>query len=109
MTAAVGIPAEHVAQMGSDPASEKVAHTIAYDGAIMGDTMSGKPLSAAPWNAVTVPTLVRDGGASPEWRRNGVRALVSVLPNAEHRTLAGQDHGPAADVLAPVLTEFFTG
>lgn len=109
MTAAVGIPAEFVEQMGSDPASEKAAHTIAYDGAIMGDTMSGKPLSAAPWNAITVPALVMDGGESPAWQHNGVRALVALLPNAEHRTLDGQDHGPADDVLAPVLVEFFTG
>jgi len=109
MTAAVGIPAEYVEQMGSDPASEKVAHTIAYDGAIMGDTMSGKPLSSAPWAAITVPALVMDGGESPAWQHNGVRALVAALPNARHRTLEGQDHGPADDVLAPVLIEFFNG
>src|SRR5437867_6602995 len=44
MTKAVGVPVEFVAQMRNDPtwaASEAVAHTIAYDGTIMGDTMSG--------------------------------------------------------------------
>ena len=36
-----------------------------------------------------------------------VRALVAVLPNAKQRTLEGQDHGAAPEVLAPVLKEFF--
>ena len=38
-----------------------------------------------------------------------MRALASVLPDARHRTLADQDHGPADEVLAPVLVEFFAG
>src|SRR5438067_1305726 len=40
MTAGVGIPAEFVAQMRNDPmwpAMEALAHTLPYDGAIMGD------------------------------------------------------------------------
>jgi pimeloyl-ACP methyl ester carboxylesterase len=90
------------------PAMEAVAHTIAYDGRIMGDTMSGKPLSPEPWSSITVPTLVMAGGASPEYMRAGARELVSAMPNAQFRVLADQDHGPADDVLAPVLVEFFT-
>jgi hypothetical protein len=33
--------------------------------------------------------------------------IAAVLPDAERATLEGQDHGPAPDVLAPVLVEFF--
>jgi hypothetical protein len=48
MTAAVGLPAEFVAPMRSMPMwpdMEAVAHTLAYDGTIVGESMSGKPLS----------------------------------------------------------------
>jgi len=35
------------------------------------------------------------------------RALVEILPDARRRTLAGQTHAVAPEVLAPVLDEFF--
>ena len=106
------VPAEMVAQMRSTPMwpqIEAVAHTIPYDGAIMGDTMSGNPATLRKWASVTVPTLVIVGGASPAFFHNGAQTLVDILPNATSRILAGQDHGPADDVLAPVLVEFFKG
>ena len=56
LTRAVGVPAEAVAQMRADPGwsvVEGVAHTLAYDGEIMGDMMSGRPLPADRWTAVT--------------------------------------------------------
>lgn len=111
MTVAVGVPADMVAQMRSSPmwtSMEALAHTIAYDGMVMSDAMAGNPQPLQRWTSVTIPTLVMDGGASPDWQRNSVRALVDVLPNVRHRTLEGQDHGPAEEVLAPVLIEFFT-
>ena len=112
MTAAMGMPAEAIAPMRSEPmwpALEAVAHTIAYDGAIMGDTMSGIPEPLKRWASVTVPTLVMDGGDSPPMMHSGAQALVNVLPNTRYRTLAGQTHGVAPEVLAPVLMEFFLG
>ena len=111
MTTAIGIPAEFVEQMRGTPmfeSSAKAAHTIAYDGRIMGDTMWGRPLSPEPWRSITIPTLVMDGGASPAWMHAAARALADLLPNARRQTLAGQDHGPADDVLAPALFDFFT-
>jgi pimeloyl-ACP methyl ester carboxylesterase len=112
MTKAVDVPAEYVAQMRSAPfwqGMEAVAHTLAYDGAIMGNTLSGHPLPADRWASVTVATLVMDGGDSPTWAHNGVQAIVDILPNAQRRTLAGQTHAVTPEVLAPVLTEFFGG
>jgi len=38
---------------------------------------------------------------------HGTQALADVLPHARRRTLEGQDHGAAPEVLAPVLVEFF--
>jgi pimeloyl-ACP methyl ester carboxylesterase len=110
MTKVVGMPAEAVAPMRKAPAwpkMEAMAHTLAYDVAIAGDTMSGKPLPAQRWTAATAPTLVMDGGASPEWMRNGAAALADVLPDAQHRTLAGQTHEVAPEVIAPELEQFF--
>ena len=112
MTTAVEVPPAMVAEMRQAPmwpAMEKVAHTLAYDGAIMSEYMSGRPLPAGRWAAVTIPVLVMDGGASPAWARNSVQAQVDALPNAERRTLDGQTHAVAPDMLAPILADFFGG
>ena len=112
MTTAVGVLAEVVAGMREQPfwsSLESTAHTLAYDGTIMGETMGGSPAPLERWASVGIPALVIDGGVSPDWQRNAVRALVNVLPDAQHRTLEGQDHGPTSEVLAPVLVEFFLG
>lgn len=46
-------------------------------------------------------------GKSPASMRNGVKALVELLPHAQHETLAGQTHIVKPPVLAPVLAAFF--
>jgi len=112
LTTAVGVPAEVVAGTRQEPfwsSMEGVAHTLSYDGTVMGDTMGGSPAPLKRWSSITVPTLVMDGGASPAWQRHAVRALVEVLPDARQLTLEGQDHGPDSEVLAPVLVEFLLG
>ena len=110
MTAAVGVPAEIIAQMRQSPmwaGMEKVAHTLAYDGKIMGDNLAGNSLQASQWACVTIPTLVMDGGASPAWMRNAAQALADVLPHVQYHTLEGQMHDVNPAVLAPILVEFF--
>ncbi len=112
MTDAVLMPAEVVALMRSTPMWENieaVAHTIPYDGAIMGDTMRGDPATLQKWAGVTTPTLVMAGGASPSFMRNGAQTFVSILPNAKYLVLDGQTHGPADDILVPALVAFFEG
>jgi hypothetical protein len=84
-----------------------IAHTLPYDGAIVGDFQKGKPLPAGRWASVTVPALVMDGGKSPQWMRHGNRSLASALPNARYRTLGGQTHMLKPAVHAPMLVEFF--
>lgn len=76
MTEAIGTPEEFVEQLKGAPfwgTSESVAHTIPYDGRVMGDAMSGKPLAKNPWDFIEVPTLVMDGGASEGWIREGAK------------------------------------
>jgi pimeloyl-ACP methyl ester carboxylesterase len=112
MEAGVGLPANMVAGMRSMPmwpGLETLAHTISYDGRVMGGHLSGRPLPEGEWAAVTQPTLILDGGDSPAWIRNACRALAAALPNAEDRTLDGQTHDVAPEVLAPVLEPFLLG
>lgn len=103
-----GAPAEAVAgirQAPVWPVFESVAPTLAYDSAIMGDGTIPAPKIAA----VTVPTLVMDGGASPAFMHSAAQAVAEVLPNAQRRTMEGQTHDVAPESLAPVLIEFFKG
>jgi pimeloyl-ACP methyl ester carboxylesterase len=110
MTEAVGMPAEMVEPMLDSPmieAMEPVAHTVSYDGRVMlRGSMNGGPLPAQWRDSVTVPTLVMDGGNSPDWIRNTSRALMRLLPDVSYRTLEGQDHAASAEALAPVLERF---
>lgn len=108
----VGAPPEMVAQMKAAPmwpALEAVAHTLPYDIAVLGEDMSGNPLPAERWAAMTAPVLVMDGGASPAWIRHTAQTLADVLPYGKHRSLSGQTHSAAPDVLAPELKQFFGG
>jgi pimeloyl-ACP methyl ester carboxylesterase len=116
--AVVGLPAEMIAHMRQSPAwphLEAIAQTFVYDATIMQDTERGDPSALRKWASVAVPTLVMDGtlflgSAEPHaFMRHGADALAQVLPHAQRRTLEGQDHGPADDVLVPMLTAFFLG
>jgi len=123
MTKALLIPPEFVAQMRNAPMDqsfgedvvkppewsemEKVAHTLAYDGMVLGDAMSGKPLPSKKWFSNRAPTLVITGGNSEAFFHDGAKALVNDLPQAQHRILEGQDHAVSPDALAPLLIEFF--
>lgn len=123
MTKAILIPAEFVAQMRTMPMGdvfeegvtppewaemESVAHTLAYDGMIMGSLMSGKPLPGGKWDSTAAETLVVTGGNSDAFFHNGAKALVADLPNARHRILEGQDHAVSPAAIAPLLVEFFS-
>ena len=109
MTGAVGMPAEAVAGLRQSPfwpALEAVAHTIAYDGRIMGSTMSGQPLPADRWAAVAAPTLVMYGRGTEPWLIAAARALAALLPTASLQAVEGAQHNVEADVLAPALRRF---
>ena len=103
-TEGVGIPAAVVAQMRNAPfrpALDKMAHTLVYESIILGSLPTGLVAS------VRVPTLVIDGGASPEVMRHAAQSLAEALPDGRYRTLDGQGHDIVPAVVAPVLEEFF--
>lgn len=104
----VGTPAGQIEGMRQAPFwshLEAIAPTLAYDHtAILGKDNSIPVERAAQ---VRVPTLVMNGSASFPFMYETARTLSNVIPHAQLRTLEGQSHGPADDVLAPVLEEFF--
>jgi pimeloyl-ACP methyl ester carboxylesterase len=102
ITTVVGAPVD--ARMRQSPlwaAMEPNAHMLVRDAAVLGDFS----LPAERLAGVAVPTLVLDGGEMP-WLSRGVRALVEVLPYAQHRALAGQPHGIPMEVLVASIIDF---
>jgi pimeloyl-ACP methyl ester carboxylesterase len=110
ITTVAGMPAEFVGGMKQDQAlwgsMKSIAPTIPYDAAFVGAFMEGKALPSDHWAKVTMPVLVADGGASPDWMGHAADALAKVLPNASRQTLAGQTHMVDPNALAPVMIEF---
>jgi len=82
---------------------QAIAHTLPYD-IMLCDSGSADTAWVAK---ISVPVLALAGGASPGWAPEAVRAIAATAAHAQYRILEGQDHGPAAEVLVPVLKEFF--
>jgi hypothetical protein len=108
MTEAAEVPAEMVAAMRADPTwGDLVAlsHTLGREAAVMGP---GNALPTARLAALSQPTLVLTGGASPPWMTRAGEAVAATIPAAVLRVIAGESHGVAAAPLASELLEFFT-
>ena len=102
----VGLPPEFVAFAKTQPfwaAQEKIAHTLAYDGRIMGDYSI--PTEQA--KDVTQPTIVLAGESSFPFFLRTVAVLGDAIPKGESKTLAGQEHNVSPEVIGPALKEFF--
>lgn len=100
----VGLPQEIMAGMrenGSFAAMEAVAPTLVYD-CVVSEATSLRLLAS-----VTVPTLVLDSAGSSDDLTSMAATVAKALPNSSYRSLVGQWHGVADDVLAPALAEFF--
>lgn len=105
----VEVPSIFVLMMRLMPVWSKltaIAHTLPYDLQLVQEHEQGKPLSRTRWAYATMPTLVMDGGKSPAWMRNAMKALAGVLPNATYRTLPGQTHIIKAHAHVQPLIEF---
>lgn len=104
--AVVGVPADVVAGMRRSAmwrGMTALAHTLAYDNAVVGPG----PVPTERLARITARVMVVDGGASPPPVRGAARAVAEALPRGRHRTLTGQVHEVAPHVLAPVLEEYF--
>jgi pimeloyl-ACP methyl ester carboxylesterase len=108
----VGITEDAVEEMHNEPwwaGMEAVAPTLLYDSEVMGDISRGGTVPTDILSAVTMPTLVLFGGASPRWMSDVGRKIADGLPDGRFGVLEDQDHVVPPDILAPVLTEFFAG
>ncbi len=106
----VGTPPEMIEGMKQAPIwplFEVSAPTLLYDATEMGEDRKVPVQRAAN---IKAQTLVMDGGANfqfmPFMHATAI-ALAEAIPNARQRTLEGQTHDVKAEVLAPVLVEFF--
>ena len=106
--ALVGTPEAQIERMRQAPfwaEMEAIAPTLAYDHTgIMGKRGSIPTELVA---RVSVPTLVISGTSGLPFMLETARTLSRAIPGAELCTLEGQAHDVNAEVLAPVLSEFF--
>jgi pimeloyl-ACP methyl ester carboxylesterase len=102
---AIGTPPEALEGMKSSPewaAIQKSDFTLVYDYAVLGD---GKVPYAV--KQIPDPTLVMDGEKSLPIMGPTADRIAKLVPNAQRKTLQGQAHQAAPDVMAPLLAEFF--
>ena len=106
----VGLPDAAIQEMKGSPAwagMVRMAGTLPYDVAVIGDDRSVPVARAA---TIGAETLVMDGAASRQampFMAATAERIATAIPQAERRTIEGQGHNAAPDVLAPVLIEWF--
>jgi pimeloyl-ACP methyl ester carboxylesterase len=84
------------------PALEAIAHTLAYDAAVVGD----RSLPNDIVSAVQTPTLVIRGEQTAPFMRDAAQTVADALPNGQLVTLAGQGHDIDPQATAAVIREF---
>ena len=106
----VGVPDEMIEGMRHAPmwqSMERIAPTLVYDAAVLGEDRTVPTERASD---ITAQTLVMDGGKSygyMPFMRATAEMLTKAIPNAQHKVIENQGHDIDIKVLAPVLTEFF--
>lgn len=80
--------------------------TLPYDTAFVSPLWTYKPIPSNRWPNVTIPVLTIGGSKSEAWMQNAQKAIAANLPNAQHKTLEGQNHMVSPTAIAPVIKEF---
>jgi pimeloyl-ACP methyl ester carboxylesterase len=104
----VGLPDEMIAGIRQSPyweLGERIAPTLAYDAAVLGDTR----IPVERYSSIDVPTLVLAGSASADVLRAAAVEVAAAIPGARHDVLDGQDHNVAGAALAPAVARFREG
>lgn len=99
---AIGVPDELIADLAASqawPLMVDVAHTAVYDCMISDAVTSGLLAS------VTQPTLVLDSAGTSDDLSGWAATVAAVLPAASHRSLPGEWHTVADEILAPVIVD----
>ena len=103
---AIGTPPEALEGMKRSPEWEtfkKIDFTLVYDYEVLGD-------GAVPEDVVRtirVPTLIMNGEKSMEFMGAAADRIAALVPKCRRKTLKGQAHQADAEVVVPVLVEFF--
>ena len=100
----VGVPEQGIAGARQSPtwdATVALAPTLAYDDAVMGNSIV--PPDAA---RIAIPTLTLASAASPPMLRHGPEVAARVIPGARFELVAGTFHEPDPAALAARLAEF---
>ncbi len=103
----VGTPADQIEGMRKSPMwpmFEAVAPTLLYDAAATG---ANRKVPIERVSHITASTIVMHGGAGAPFMKQTALTLSKAIPNAKFRTIEGQTHAVASEVIAPVLVEFF--
>jgi pimeloyl-ACP methyl ester carboxylesterase len=103
-----GMPSEVAAEYAKAPGLAEVAHTLAYDFAVMDHASKGGIVPVSLLERIEQPTLVVAGSASPPFMIEAARTVAKTVPNGRLVALDGQQHVVPAEVLAPVLREFLS-
>ncbi|HEY2321149.1 MAG TPA: alpha/beta hydrolase [Solirubrobacteraceae bacterium] len=101
-----GVPDAMLAQMRASPAWQPLldlAHTLPYDVRVLNE---GR-VPTERLGQIPCPVLATTGSLSAPWALDAVRAVAAAVPDGEYRTLEGQAHAIAPDVLAALLRERF--
>ncbi|MFC4530958.1 alpha/beta fold hydrolase [Sphaerisporangium dianthi] len=107
MVKGADVPAEMIGQLRDQPfwaGMEAVAHTLAYEAAIVGPG----PVPADRFASVAVPTLVLVGADSAARMKDAAHAVDAVLPDSRLKTLEGMAHGQVdTEILSAELAAFY--
>jgi pimeloyl-ACP methyl ester carboxylesterase len=87
------------------PANEAMAHTLAYDAAICGNSR----LPTERLAGVEVPTLVINSDDTSDWLREAAVATAAAMPNGRQVSLPGVWHRVPPETLGPAVVEFVIG
>jgi pimeloyl-ACP methyl ester carboxylesterase len=101
----VGVQDEVIAGIRQSPywrVGLSLAHTLAYDAAIMGDST----IPAARFAQIRASTLVLAGSESPGFLQQAAAQTAAAIPRARVDVLQGQDHNVAGEAIAPVVAAF---
>jgi pimeloyl-ACP methyl ester carboxylesterase len=102
--AGTGVPSQRIEQMRRGdgwPGMVARAGTLGYETACCNDGV----VPVDRLRAVARPVLALAGGASPTWAADAARTIADAVPGGRAEIVPGQDHNPAAEVLAPLLTD----
>src|SRR6187549_1035859 len=96
---AIGTPADVLEKMKASPqwaAMKKSDFTLAYDYAVLGDGTVPQAIALS----IAVPALVIDGEKSLDFMHATADLVANLVPGAQRKTLKGQTHQAAPDVVA---------